>query len=637
MALGKALYGALFALALPLLLLAWARATATAIPLAAPFTPWAGLAASAAGLALMLSGTAALWWHGGGLPMNAFPPPRYVTRGIYGLVAHPIYIGFSMLVAGMAVAMQSGSGFWLVSPAAMLGCAALVLGYERDDLIHRFGHMPAPLIRLAADAPTAPGVSERVSCYLLVLIPWLIAYEALRALGAPPDARIAYLPFEARLPVLEWTEIFYFSIYPLTCAAPLVAVSRGDLRRFSIRALVAMAVVFPLYLAVPLIAPPRPFTPHGPLGALLVWERSIDTGSTEAFPSFHVIWALLAAEVFAGRMPRLKWLWRGWAVLVSASCVTTGNHALVDVAGGFGLVALVASGAKLWGWLRRATERLANSWLEWEWGGVRAINHGTYAGLGSLLALLIVGELVGPGHTAAVLLTAVFSLVGAALWAQYIEGSPRLLRPYGYYGGVIGGTLGALAAPLLGTSAWLMLAAYSVAGPWVQSMGRLRCLVQGCCHGHPAPERIGIRYHHPRSRVCRLSEWKDVPLHPTPLYSILWNVYIALAMMRLWSLHASLSLIAGLYLILTGLGRFVEEAYRGEPQTPVYANLRLYQWVAIASVVVGALLSTVPAGPAPAPQWGWRPLVPAAAFGLLATFALGVDFPNSNRRFARLA
>jgi hypothetical protein len=107
-------------------------------------------------------------------------------------------------------------------------------------------------------------------------------------------------------------------------------------------------------------------------------------------------------------------------------------------------------------------------------------------------------------------------------------------------------------------------------------------------------------------------------------------------MMRLWSLHASLSLIAGLYLILTGLGRFVEEAYRGEPQTPVYAGLRLYQWVAIATVLAGALVTAAHAAPPPAPQFRWEPLVPAAAFGLLTTLALGVDFPNSNRRFARL-
>ena len=30
-------------------------------------------------------------------------------------------------------------------------------------------------------------------------------------------------------------------------------------------------------------------------------------------------------------------------------------------------------------------------------------------------------------------------LVGAGVWAQLVEGSPALLRPFGYYGGVVGG------------------------------------------------------------------------------------------------------------------------------------------------------------------------------------------------------
>jgi prolipoprotein diacylglyceryltransferase len=75
--------------------------------------------------------------------------------------------------------------------------------------------------------------------------------------------------------------------------------------------------------------------------------------------------------------------------------------------------------------------------------------------------------------------------------------------------------------------------------------------------------------------VCRLSPLGGVPAHPTPLYSILWNVVIALAVGRLWSLRAPLGFIAGVYLLLGGVGRFVEEAYRGEPQTPVHAGLRL--------------------------------------------------------------
>jgi prolipoprotein diacylglyceryltransferase len=68
------------------------------------------------------------------------------------------------------------------------------------------------------------------------------------------------------------------------------------------------------------------------------------------------------------------------------------------------------------------------------------------------------------------------------------------------------------------------------------------------------------------------------------VYSILWNVVIAFAVTRLWLIHAEFSVIVGLYLILTGLGRFVEEAYRGEPQTPIIGGLRLYQWIALSTV-----------------------------------------------------
>ena len=53
----------------------------------------------AMGVALMGFGMLALWRDGGGLPMNAFPPPRLVTGSIYALVPHPIYVGFVAVVA----------------------------------------------------------------------------------------------------------------------------------------------------------------------------------------------------------------------------------------------------------------------------------------------------------------------------------------------------------------------------------------------------------------------------------------------------------------------------------------------------------------------------------------------------------
>jgi hypothetical protein len=38
----------------------------------------------------------------------------------------------------------------------------------------------------------------------------------------------------------------------------------------------------------------------------------------------------------------------------------------------------------------------------------------------------------------------------------------------------------------------------------------------------------------------------------------------------------------------------------------------------------------------PAPRLEWSALLPAAAFGAAVCCAMGVDFPDSNRRFSRL-
>jgi prolipoprotein diacylglyceryltransferase len=113
---------------------------------------------------------------------------------------------------------------------------------------------------------------------------------------------------------------------------------------------------------------------------------------------------------------------------------------------------------------------------------------------------------------------------------------------------------------------------------------------------------------------------------------------VAIIIARLWFLRAPLSLIIGVYLIITGLGRFVEESYRGEPQTAIYGGLRLYQWMAILSVVSGAIATMVADTPrTPLPELNWASIIAAACFGVLTSCALGLDFPESNRRFARLA
>lgn len=634
---GKLLYGFVFVVLLPAFLVIWAIFSAPNVLLPAVRSVAGGILLSAFGFLLLLSGMIAIRLYGHGLPMNAYPPPEHVSRGPYRWLAHPIYLGFILLCLGISFWAGSASGLWLVSPVVVSCIVALVLGYESIDLRRRFGRLPRPLLSLPPDTSEAPMLADRWMVSLGVLGLWVVLYEALALLPVPHGAVAAYLPFEEGWPVVEWAEPFYAATYLLVGLVPFVAPTRSGLRRFAVRGWVAIGLMILFFVGIPLVAPPRPFVPAGLFGELLMFERTLDTHAN-AFPSYHVIWVLLSIGVYAERFPRFKWFWWGMGAAMVGSCIATGIHALVDVLAGIVVGVAILRGSELWEAVRRFTERIANSWHEWRWGPVRLINHGVYAGIGSFLAVTIVGTLLGPGELMTTLFVGFSALVTSALWAQIVEGSPSLLRPYGYYGGVVGIVVGSLLAwPLFGTDPWLPLAAYSVAGPWVQSWGRIRCLVQGCCHGCEAPAHIGIVYRHPRTRVVRLSDLAGVPVHPTPLYSILWNIVIAVILTRLWQGAAPLSVIGGLYLIMTGVGRFVEEAYRGEPQTHTMGGLRFYQWIAFSTVLAGGIVTALKSGNAPAPGApGFELLLAGAAFGMLTWGALGVDFPGSNKRFARL-
>lgn len=631
---GKILYSATFLLLLPLALIAWSGATERVVHLPQVRSIPFGMIVSALGALLLLWGMRDLWIRGGGLPMNADPPPRYVDRGIYRLLPHPIYTGFCALCVGVSISVGSASGLWLVSPLLMLGCAAIVFGYEDQNLRERFG----PNLRsvLPEDSETVATAYNRFKCYLFGLSPWLAAYAIVHFLGKPVRWDSVFVVSERSQVAMDGVRMLCGSAWIGLALAPLVAKTQNDLRRTGFSSLGTMGFAVLVFFAAPLVLNPHWIASHEGLW----WWAGLPPhtlGAWEYFPSLPVVFALLFSEALRGRWKPLRGIVYGWVVLVAVGGSIAAQSGAVRVVGAMLSYLLAVKAAGMWRAIRGLAERIANSWREWRMGPVRVINHGAYVGAAGFLAIWICTVLAGPGHLTAILFAALSALIGAALWAQYVEGSSQLLRPYGFYGGLLGGTLGTCVAPVFHTRVWLLLGVFSAAGSTVQAAGRLRCLVQGCCHGRPAEAGVGICYVHPNSRVCRLSDWMGVPLHPTPVYSILWNCVVTLLLIRLWSVHASLHLITGLYFILSGMGRFVEESLRGEPQTKVVAGLRLYQWAAVASVVLGALFAAFDNGEvAPSPGFKWSTLLPAAVFGVVVFCAMGVDLPNSNRRFSRL-
>ena len=621
MMLGKILYGALFIAVLPGLLVLWAAAAGPNVTLPAYGNPVLGCAIAACGLGLMSAAMRQLWRLGGGLPMNAFPPPKLVSRGTFHWLPHPIYTGFVAMCLGVSMTAGSAAGLWLVTPSILLACTGLVLGYERLDLKRRFGET---LHLLPANETTPPSNWDRVRFFLVVIIPWLALYGFTVNMGVPG---IAFrLRFEDRLPIYPWTVLIYQSCYITVALAPWCARTERDLRQLAISAWVAAALLFPIYWFVPSSAPRHALADNTWVAHLLNLERTTYPPAA-AFPSFHVLWA-----IFVGRLYRPRWLGIAYAGAVAVSCITTGMHYIPDVIAALAIAPLLLQPQRAWKRLLRLTEWIANSWREWRFGSIRIINHGFYAGAAAFVQVAIVTAALGPGREWKVLVTAFAGLLGAGAWAQWIEGSSLLRRPFGFYGGLIGVGL----ACLFFEERWTLLGAHCLAAPWMQAIGRLRCLVNGCCHGAPAPPGFGIRVTHERSRVTRLAGLAGVEIYPTQLYSILSNIFLGLVLFRLWFSGCPLLLVCGVYGIGNGIARFVEESYRGEPQTSIIWGLRLYQWIAVGSAIAGALLTTLRSTAAPALTPSSQGVFWALAFAFISGIAMGVDFPEADRPLARL-
>lgn len=635
--LSRLCYGLVFCIAAPALLVVWAATLDHKLPgLPIVRSPWVGGGVVAAGSVLLGRAMWDLWRRGGGLPMNAFPPPRFVASGAYRWVRHPIYVGFGLIVAGVALSAGSPAGVWVITPVTWLAMTALVVGYERIDLRRRFG--PPPRIALSLPAPTpAPATSlDRLSAVLLAFLPWGVGYAAAARLTGAANQVDTMTAWERSWPTLEWPAMAYLGAYAWTALAPIVAREAVALRRFVLAAWWATAAGVWLFLVLPLAVQCRAVNPESTWGRLLQFDRNLDTSAC-ALPSFHVVWAFLAAELWAQRLGGRCCRAIAWAIALS--CLTTGVHSVADVLAGWGLAWAAIRYDTVWAACRRTTERLANSWRDWRIGPMRIINHGGYVALAAGMGLALVGLLLGPEYTAPVLVVALCALLGAGAWGQWLEASSQLSRPFGYFGGLFGGLLGVIVAQWVWSAGWMVAGAFAVAAPLIQALGRLRCLVQGCCHGRPVTtDWLGIRYRAPLSRVCKLARLDGIPVHATPLYSIIGNLAIFGLLVRAWFEHADMATLAGGYLVLSTCARFMEEGYRGEPQTVRWWGLPIYQWLAIGCLLGGITLTMLPAPVAPVlGVWSARPLVYAMPIGLLVWVAMGVDFPESNRRMSRLA
>ncbi|WP_053991648.1 prolipoprotein diacylglyceryl transferase family protein [Mangrovimonas sp. TPBH4] len=614
----KTLYATLFLIILPVMLMVWAKYTEDAIKAPVINSTATGYAMIILGALLMLWAMYHLKKHGKGLPMNAFPPSKFVTSGPYKLFRHPIYWGFGILMIGYFILIKSASGLWLVAPTTILSMIALVMGYETIDLKDRF---PKERIKTVLDVPgktdLPAGIRESlVSLFWVIGLLFLSNYIinlfndnqhsiSSKLLMSPMNNKNGYLPI----------------VYLLFVILTPFFIKRNSLLRYWV-----ITCTFALFIST-----------YSSLLCLGIGEPNVSLrqGIVCFVPAFIILLSIKSFFKQSKLMGVISGV-IGSAIIVSQ--ITFARSGVLYTASSVGIFFIAGNYNLIWNFLRKSAEKIANSWQEWVFGKVRVINHGFYVGFGSFVGILLAGVLIGDSYTWGILIFSFVVIVFSALWAQIIEGSEKLKRPYGYYGALVGIIFASLIVWLLGYNVWIIIGAISVAMPWVQAIGRLRCLVNGCCHGSKVPDaNIGIKYFHHRSRVCGISHLKGELLHPTPLYAMIWLFLVGFLLISLWFNDFSSPFIFGLYLILTGIGRFVEEAYRGEVQTPIIKGLRLYQWTAILSVLVGIFMTFIHIEIVSIPShFGWQTILSATIGGLFTTFAMGIDFPYSNTRFSRL-
>ena len=121
----RVLFGLLFAVMIPVILAVWAKFTGNIVTIPLPINTITGYILLIAGAIFVCWGIWNIWRSGNGLPMNAFPPKRFVRNGIYAFTRHPIYLGAALISFGLSALTRSASGFWLVSPIFTLLMVAI--------------------------------------------------------------------------------------------------------------------------------------------------------------------------------------------------------------------------------------------------------------------------------------------------------------------------------------------------------------------------------------------------------------------------------------------------------------------------------------------------------------------------------
>lgn len=188
----------------------------------------------------------------------------------------------------------------------------------------------------------------------------------------------------------------------------------------------------------------------------------------------------------------------------------------------------------------------------------------------------------------------VIGVIGAKLW--HVLEEPHLLMSdpagmlfdragFAWYGGLVAGILVLLwQGRVAGTGALGMLDLASPSAAVGYGVGRIGCLISGDGdYGKPTNLPWGMSF--PHGLVPTIER-----VHPTPIYEFLAAIVIAAILWQFAGKRSGRRVgeVTGLYLMLSGVARFLVEFIRINP--PIYHGLTNAQVASIGTVIVGIAL-----------------------------------------------
>jgi phosphatidylglycerol:prolipoprotein diacylglycerol transferase len=195
----------------------------------------------------------------------------------------------------------------------------------------------------------------------------------------------------------------------------------------------------------------------------------------------------------------------------------------------------------------------------------------------------------------------VSALVGAKLLlllvnAREFTDHPRdlfaLARSGGvFYGGLIGGlAVGVWYIRRHGLPLWTTTDVFAPGVALGHIVGRLGCLMAGCCFGRPASVSWAITFHDPAA-AANLGTPLGIPLHPTQLYEAGAEAVILALLLALERRgRAFPGRTFWTYMLLYGVSRFVIEFYRGDSRGMVFDVVSTSQAIAMILVPLSIVM-----------------------------------------------